>query len=338
MDKKMIQNLVDAFELKQGEVVLFQFWGEDGMLDILHDFSYAAAAAGAIPMEVQHSRTYYRHLFEYLKEGFPEKYFNQFKEADTVIDLLQYAPVQWAEDFPKEKLGDYKSYMKRLFQCLAEKEKFIQLRLPSRENAEEAGWEEREYCVKMTEAYSVDYGLLKKKAGKLMEQLKDTAFIRIVTGDCKSLELNVRGRAWYEDTGTGDMPCGEIYIAPVEYEAEGSLYFEKMILEEICEEAVTIHFSKGKITGADNHGAKEYLAEKREEELLLSEFGIGLNNQIKQLTGYGLLDEKMAGTFHIGTGMNCMFGGKISGGIHRDYVFKGRAEFRNAAGDILLVL
>lgn len=63
-----------------------------------------------------------------------------------------------------------------------------------------------------------------------------------------------------------------------------------------------------------------------------------MNENIKQLTGCSVLDEKMLGTCHIGTGMNAMFGGSITKGSHRDYVFRCQVDFLDDKGEILLNL
>ena len=52
-----------------------------------------------------------------------------------------------------------------------------------------------------------------------------------------------------------------------------------------------------------------------------------MNPNIHSLCGYTLLDEKMAGTFHIAIGANTMFGGKNEASNHIDLVGNGQIEF-----------
>ena len=53
----------------------------------------------------------------------------------------------------------------------------------------------------------------------------------------------------------------------------------------------------------------------------LAELGIGLNSSFG-LTGDTLLDEKVAGTLHLGFGNNLSFGGKNGVPYHADAVIK----------------
>ncbi len=53
---------------------------------------------------------------------------------------------------------------------------------------------------------------------------------------------------------------------------------------------------------------------------LLSEVGIGANNQINSFTGSPLFDEKIIDTIHIGFGSNTQFGGDLSSPYHHDLV------------------
>jgi leucyl aminopeptidase (aminopeptidase T) len=55
----------------------------------------------------------------------------------------------------------------------------------------------------------------------------------------------------------------------------------------------------------------------------LAELGIGLNPLVTQLTGNPILDEKMAGTVHLGLGSNRQFQGPIACDMHNDFVVCG---------------
>ncbi len=51
-----------------------------------------------------------------------------------------------------------------------------------------------------------------------------------------------------------------------------------------------------------------------------------MNPNVTDLCGYTLLDEKMAGTFHIAVGANTMFGGENRATDHGDFVGRGEVE------------
>ena len=54
--------------------------------------------------------------------------------------------------------------------------------------------------------------------------------------------------------------------------------------------------------------------------------GYELEDAQMDLCGYTLLDEKMAGTFHIAVGVNTMFGGENRATDHVDFVGRGEVE------------
>lgn len=54
--------------------------------------------------------------------------------------------------------------------------------------------------------------------------------------------------------------------------------------------------------------------------------GYELEDAQMDLCGYTLLDEKMAGTFHIAVGANTMFGGENRATDHVDFVGRGEVE------------
>ena len=51
-----------------------------------------------------------------------------------------------------------------------------------------------------------------------------------------------------------------------------------------------------------------------------------MNPNVTDLCGYTVLDEKMAGTFHIAIGANTMFGGTNEASDHIDMVGYGKVE------------
>ncbi len=329
MDKQLIHKIVKAFEIKPGELVLLQFWGEEEDRKLLHEFSYELAAEGAIPLEMQHSRAFYKDLFEKMEElVFDDKYFNIFQNVDAVIDICMYTPVLPHKNFAPDKMSLYREYMQKLFQTLMGKEKFIQLRVPAKTIALEAGLTPEVFISHMTAAYDIDYGRLKAEAAAFIQELQSKESVVITTGEECELTLDIRGRKWHSDTGTGDMPCGEIYIAPAEYVAEGKLYMDILYLEDIILDKVTLVFKEGKLTDSDSDAVKEFLNTLPENGNVLCEFGIGLNENVKELCGYTVLDEKMKNSYHIAIGANNMFGGNIDCRSHIDFVFRGDAVFK----------
>ncbi len=73
---------------------------------------------------------------------------------------------------------------------------------------------------------------------------------------------------------------------------------------------------------------QEYIRRMKQprENRIVCELGLGMNPHVTDLCGYPLLDEKMAGTFHIAVGENTMFGGENKASDHIDFVGCGKVE------------
>lgn len=331
MDRKIINKILKAISIDKGQIVLLQFWGEDSQRHILHNFSYEILSFGASPIEFQQSRLINYEMFTNATETcFNDKYFSLFENVDIVIDICMYKAVLPLSKLTenKEKMNLYRKYMSTLFSTLTQKKKFVQIRVPSEENAIESGLEPSVFIEKMNKAYDIDYVDLKQSCEEKIYQLAEKNIAIIKTGaDCE-LSLHLEGRNWYIDAGDGDLPCGEIAIAPIEEKTNGTVFFEKIFLDTDTKlDNVILTIENGKIVKSDSNIFNDFLSELPPNGDIICELGIGMNKNIEELTGYAVLDEKMAGTFHLGIGMNTLFGGKNECLMHMDFISIGDLSF-----------
>lgn len=322
MEKKLIKKLLNATGVKEGELILLHFWGEDNDRQILHDFATQVAALGATPFEVTQARTVNRELFSEAKDScFDERYFKIFQEFDAVIDLFAYRPVVIEGDLSEEAMQNYRRYMSGLFGTLMKAKRFTQLRIPTEENAKEFQMEPQEFIERMTSAYDVDYEDIRLRGENKIEELKKTNKAILHSSENETLVIEYESRDWYLDAGDGDLPCGEVYIAPLEDKTEGTMYFETLYLDDlpVCEQ-VTLTIRGGRVVDSTHDLVKKFLMELPENGRVVCEFGIGLNPNIREFTGCTVLDEKIDGTVHIAIGANHMFGGQNEAPMHIDLV------------------
>ena len=328
--RELIKRIVEAIGIKKGDIVLLQLWGEDEEREILKDFSYEVAAIGATPMEQQHSRIYYKNLFEATKDKcYSQRFFKSFEEVSVVIDICTYEPVKPHKEFPKDKINFYREYMRELFKALSNKEKFVQITVPTIENSLGSNLDFEEYKTLMMKAYNINYDELKIKSNDMVNALLNKDLAKIITDKDHELYLSLENRHWYIDAGDGDLPCGEIYIAPIENSAKGSIFIEKLFLEGKILENLVLTFKDGRLINSSSEIFNEYLKTLPENANVLCELGIGLNENVTDLVGYTALDEKAKGTIHIAIGMNTMFGGNNHCSYHKDFVFKGTIIFND---------
>lgn len=328
MKKEMIEKIVKTSGVIEGELVLIQFWGEDTDINIMHQFAEAVTALGASPLELQQSRVHNLAMFSQAGiNSFQDKYFSILEQVDAVLDVFSYQPVILGEKLPDEQMNLYRAYVGRLFQTLMTKKRFTQIRIPTKENAMESNLDAEEFITRMELAYDINYEQLKRVCEEKQKELEQTEEIVITTGDNNKLKLSVRNRKWFIDCGDGDWPCGEVYVAPVEQETEGNVYYEKLYLEEVgCFEKVTLTVEQGVVTDADQSEVHEFFRKLSKEEKTICELGFGCNENITELCGYTVLDEKMNHTFHIAIGNNTMFGGTNEANLHIDMVNCGEYD------------
>lgn len=325
MTYEVIQRIVKASGAMPGEKILVHFWGDDKDKSIANNFITAVASLGATPILLQQSREINKEIFSNAKESsFSDKYFEFFSAFDAVLDIFTYQPIILGYDIEPEQFAIYKKYIASLFAALMKSKRFAQIRIPTVANAEESGLDPEDYIARMTLAFDVDYGNIKSNCINKLKELENISDIEILTGtDCK-VHFDITGRTWHIDAGDGDMPCGEIYIAPHESKTNGAIYFEKLFVEDVGKyENIVITIKDGLVISASNEELSAYFNKLPKECKTVCELGFGMNPNINSLCGYTVLDEKMCNTFHIAIGANNMFGGKNKAPIHIDFVCSG---------------
>jgi len=182
---------------------------------------------------------------------------------------------------------------------------------------------------------NVNYKKVKEFTENFSKKFEKVKKIFVKTKKGTSIEFSVENRSFILDTGIynkpklfGNIPAGEIFIAPVEGSANGKIIVDGSIASiGKIKEVVEIKF---------NNGIGEIISKNRTSKKLkkildsvnslqaynLAEFGIGTNIYIKNIFGNVLFDEKVYNTVHFALGDNSTFGGNVKVGIHIDCVVK----------------
>jgi leucyl aminopeptidase (aminopeptidase T) len=179
-------------------------------------------------------------------------------------------------------------------------------------------------------AMNVDWNTLAKKTVIIARGVNKAEFVEIKTLNGSSLYFSKKGRKARSDTGIlkrpgsfGNLPAGEVYLAPLEGTARGRLFLEWAPTRRL-KSPITLTVRDGcvvNIEGEEEYA--EYLSAKiyeRKENGNIAEFGIGTNDHAARLDNI-LESEKILGTIHIALGDNSSFGGKIKTPFHQDFVF-----------------
>ncbi|MDE7095669.1 MAG: aminopeptidase, partial [Anaeroplasmataceae bacterium] len=320
---KIISKIVKASGISASEMVLIHFWGEDKDKEIANDFMVSVVEMGATPVLLQESRSLNRDIFLSAKESsFNEKYFDLFTKFDAVLDVFAYRPVILGYEIGN-KFELYCKYMTELFSKLMSCKRFTQIRIPTLANAEESSLDPQDYIERMERAYDVDYSAILEACKKAKERFEGVNKVLLRTGKNCELSFELGGREWHIDAGDGDLPCGEIYIAPIEEKTQGIVRFETFYLDGAKYKDVQLHIKDGKIIKSNQPEVTDFFEKQPQENRVICELGFGMNPNVKDLCGYTVLDEKMCDTFHIAVGANHMFGGTNEASVHIDFVGHG---------------
>ena len=328
MNTEYIRKIVKASGVSAGEMVLVHFWGEDADKEIANEFVASVASLGATPVLLQQARSINCAVFRNAKEDcFGEKYFEMFSKFDAVLDVFAYQPIVLGYKLDTEQMTLYRKYISSLFYALMKAKRFTQIRLPTLANAAESSLEPGEYVRRMESAYDIDYEKLYAACTAAKDKMSSQDRYILRTGNGCELRFDLTGRQWHIDAGVGDWPCGEIYIAPVETQTHGKVYFDQLFLEDVgsCD-CVTLTVADGRIVGSDHEAVTAFIQNLSPEQTVVCELGLGMNPNVTDLCGYTVLDEKMAGSFHIAIGANNMFGGNNQAKTHMDFVSNGEFE------------
>lgn len=190
------------------------------------------------------------------------------------------------------------------------------------------------------ESIDVDYEEMSSRAKKIKELLDNGKKIRIKTEKGTNLEIDisefkaVRNDGMYHGKKGGNIPVGEVYIAPRKRTGKGKLVIDVSSRNRygttIIKKPITITFKEGEAVviegdkeAKDLQDSLEWVKDKAKYPWgikLIGEIGIGINPKAKIL-GPTLVNEKKAGTAHIALGSNSWFGGDIFALNHYDQVF-----------------
>ncbi len=189
--------------------------------------------------------------------------------------------------------------------------------------------------------YDIDYGKMRKAASSIKKRMDMGRKVRITTRAGTSLEVDIKGKISIPIDGNykslpsgGNMPPGEVYLAPVNRGVEGKVVIDgsSRILNGTVkvEHPITLNIRKGIVHdisgGREARLLKASLVSGMRKSGLLSnvrsigELGIGLNPRAR-ICGATVIDEKALGTAHIALGSNHWFGGSIRSVLHLDQVF-----------------
>ena len=206
--------------------------------------------------------------------------------------------------------------------------KWTILPYPINAQAQEAAMSLAEYedfvyssCLVDKEDPIAEWKKISQEQERICDFLDKVSKIRMA-GEDTNLTFNVEGRKWINSDGKRNMPSGEVFTAPTEDSANGTIRFTYPGIYSGREvEDITLTFKDGKVVKASAAKGDALLQQllKIEGADRIGEAAIGTNYGITRFTKNMLFDEKMGGTIHIALGNSYPeTGGLNKSAIHWD--------------------
>ncbi|WP_048199276.1 aminopeptidase [Methanocella arvoryzae] len=217
---------------------------------------------------------------------------------------------------------------------------------------------------------NIDYKKLRADCEHVMSILDGARRVHVTDKHGTDFWLDIEGRRLNPDDATwspekeasgdvgGNLPAGEVFVAPVETHGEGTIYCPVTIddlTRSVLIRGARLYFKDGmlvpeKCTAEEGQEVLRDTLSKFVEvdmqkygapnALKVAELGIGLNPVIDRSIGYILTDEKIGGSVHVAFGMSEGYGGAIMSNMHWDFVTAPsetvEVEYRDGSKKLLM--
>lgn len=195
---------------------------------------------------------------------------------------------------------------------------------PCQALAQDADMSLSEYESFVFGAILQDWDKLKIRIDKVMKKFKKGKHVHLF-GKNVNLEFDIHGDKIANDLEGDNVPCGEIFMAPVKESVNGFIKFDFPAIDSGKEVPdIRLEFKDGKVIKYNASKNKSYLSamlKTDKNSSYLGEFGIGMNPKVRKFTKNLLFDEKIIGTIHLALGMAYKEnGGGNDSAIHWDIV------------------
>jgi len=165
---------------------------------------------------------------------------------------------------------------------------------------------------------------LDEKQTKWANYLNNVKKVRIV-GEKTDITFGVEGRKWISCSGLNNYPDGEVFTSPVETDVNGEIYFDfPQNYRGNSAHGVHLTIENGQVTKATAEKGEDFLnsmLNMDEGSRGIGEIAIGTNDEIQEVTGNILFDEKIGGSIHMAVGASYPeTGGQNISGLHWDMI------------------
>jgi len=310
--------------------------------DLAEAIALECDVVGAKPMVVTYSDEYMKKSLTMPSEKHVEIMGKQWLKALEASDAYIAIGIPALSEVPVSRVGAWRRSRKHFTDVLEKKGiRWVNIRYPTPNRAKESGVTLAKSRNVILSALDIEYGELLEKGSRIVKAVYGSKKIQVTSEQGTDIEFRVENRKWIIDDGVigpedieaGDvglnLPCGEVFVAPIETTAEGTAFFN--VPTNYWGHRISglkLEFKDGKIVDYDaEEGRQEFkraLDAATGDKDKIAEFAIGLNPKARFINDI-LVDEKVLGSIHIAIGNNKgpAYGGKNNSSLHWDLVMMG---------------
>jgi len=269
------------------------------------------------------SEIYYKYASEEQLQHFPELGLKEAEYGDVFFSIGSPSNTRSLTSIDPKKMAVRSKITNKISEEILKK-RWVLFYYPTNAQAQEADMSLEEFEDFVYNATIQDWAKISEDENKLKEILDNGKEVRII-GKNTDLKFSIEGRQAVKGDGRNNMPCGEVFIAPVEGSTRGNVEFSfPAVRGGRMVEGVKLKFENGRVVEASATKNETFLKEMLNMDdgaKYLGEFGIGFNYNIKQFVKSILFDEKIGGTIHLALGRAYKEGGGTNeSALHWDII------------------
>jgi aminopeptidase len=295
-------------EVKKGDRVLITMM-EIETFPLAKAVYTAAVQAGGLPFVEFQSAYLERDLMK----------FGTSEQVDWVCEI-QTQGMEWADVYiglrgarnPNEfsnieshKIASHKRSMGKISAMRNDLTRWVLIRVPNESFAQQASTSLDEMMEFFFNATLRDWQSESVRWHEIKDRFQTSETVRI-TGHETDITFSTKGRVYEVADGRKNMPDGEIFTAPVDDSAEGTIFFEfPGVYMGRLVGGIRLDFNNGEVVNASADQNEDLLVQllaMDDGARRLGEFGVGLNYGIDRYAYDILYDEKIGGTIHLALG------------------------------------
>lgn len=267
---------------------------------------------------------FYKNAQEHQLKHFPEVDMFEIKKTDAIIYIDGSSNKREMSSIEPKKMAMRRKVLEPISKYRVKHTKWVITLYPTHAYAQDADMSLSEFQEFVYGATNQDWEKISKQMTRKQSYLQKCKTIRI-RGKDTDISMSVKGMKWVLGNGRHNMPCGEIFTAPVPNSVEGYITYDYPAVYSGKEvDGIKLEFRNGKVVRMVARKNEDFLKQMISMDAgacYLGEFGIGTNYGIRKFIKNILFDEKIGGTIHLALGQayeEC--NGKNKSALHWDMI------------------